>query len=68
MNIDLEELNITKKELSKILFIYRAIEDGWSIKKSNEKYIFCKHKCKEKHIYNENYLENFLKKYFIIEK
>ena len=68
MNIDLEQIKISKKDFSKILFIYKAIEDGWNVRKNNEKYIFCKHISKEKHVYDENFLQNFVQKYFVIEK
>jgi hypothetical protein len=64
MDIDLSNFKINNKELSKIMFIYNAIEDGWTIKKKEDKYIFTKQKCKEKHIYNDEFLENFIKKYF----
>jgi hypothetical protein len=46
------------------LFISNAIEDGWSVKKKNDLYIFSKHNGKEKQIYEEKYLEKFIKKYF----
>ena len=62
MQIDLSKYS--KKELSKIIFISNAIEDGWSVKKRDDLYIFSKHQGKEKQIYEEKYLERFIKKYF----
>uniref|UniRef100_A0AB39J6M6 Uncharacterized protein n=1 Tax=Florenciella sp. virus SA2 TaxID=3240092 RepID=A0AB39J6M6_9VIRU len=59
--------NLTNKELNKILFIYNAIEDGWSVKKRKKKYIFTKHKNKENYIYTDDYLKNFVTKYFNIK-
>ena len=44
--------------------LVNAIEDGWSVKKKNELYIFSKHKGKEKQVYEEKYLERFVQKYF----
>lgn len=67
MDINLDNL-YNNKELSKLAFIFNALEDGWTIKKRNNKYIFTKHKGKEKEIFLENYLENFLNKYFNLEK
>lgn len=64
--IDLTNINIKSKEFSKIMFIYNALEDGWTIKKINNKYIFSKHKNKEKQIFSENFLNNFITKYFKI--
>jgi len=52
------------KEWRKILFIFNAIEDGWSVKKRDNLYIFSKQKGKEKQIYEEKYLEKFIYKYF----
>lgn len=62
MNIDLSKY--TPKEWSKIIFIINAIEDGWSVKKKNDMYVFSKHKGKEKQVYEEKYLEKFVQKYF----
>lgn len=62
MKVDLTKY--TPKELSKIFFIINAIEDGWSVKKKNELYIFSKHKGREKQVYEEKYLERFVQKYF----
>lgn len=64
--IDLTNINIKSKEFSKIIFIYNALEDGWTIKKLNNKYIFSKRKTKEKQIFSENFLNNFITKYFKI--
>ena len=43
MEIDPSELKISEKEFHKIIFIYNALQDGWTIKKRGEKYIFTKH-------------------------
>ncbi len=67
MDINLDNL-YNNKELSKLAFIFNALEDGWTIKKRKDKYIFTKHKGKEKEIFLENYLDNFLTKYFNLEK
>ena len=64
MHIDLSDYS--QKDLSKYIFIMNAIEDGWSVKKRNDMYIFSKQKGKEKQVYEEKYLEKFIKKYFKI--
>ena len=63
MNID-KKKKYTPKEWSKIIFISNAIEDGWSVKKKDETYIFSKHKGKEKQVYSEKYLDKFRKTEF----
>jgi hypothetical protein len=64
MDIDFNQLYNDHKKLSKIMFIFNALEDGWTIKKRGPKYIFSKHKSKEKEIFFDNYLDKFLQKYF----
>ena len=64
MNIDMK--NYSNKEISKMIFIINAIEDGWSVKKNKTMYHFSKHKGKEKQLYEEKYLEKFIQKYFNI--
>lgn len=63
MNFQLDIQN--KPELdpiifNKMLFIYKALEGGWEIKKNNEKYIFTKPHEDQKEVYLDNYLRKFL--------
>ena len=65
----MNEINLHKhchnnKQMSKMLFIYSAIEDGWMVKKHQNSYIFSKHKSKEKQVFTENFLNQFISKYF----
>ena len=59
--------NLTNKELNKILFIYSALEDGWKVCKKKNKYIFTKHKDKEKIVYDDDFIKKFVLKYFNIK-
>jgi len=45
----------------KMKFISNALEDGWSVKKRNETYIFTKKHKKQREVFEEKYLENFVK-------
>lgn len=68
MDCNFEDFSkFSPKDMSKILFIFNALEDGWTIKKRNNKYIFSKHKGKTNEIYMDSFLQNFLTKYFKIE-
>ena len=49
--------NIT---LQKMKFIYNAIDDGWSVKKEENKYIFTKKHEGKKEVYLETYLRKFI--------
>jgi hypothetical protein len=55
-----DNTKINKKQYQKIIFINNALEDGWSIKKINEKYIFTKKHENRREIFQEDYLENFI--------
>ena len=62
--IDLNKYCSNNKEMSKMVFIFNAIEDGWNVKKNKNSYIFSKHKSKEKQIFTEDFLNKFITKYF----
>lgn len=47
-------------KFKKIMFINNAIEQGWTIKKNNDAYIFTKKHEGKKEIYSDNYLKKFL--------
>ena len=40
-----------------------ALEDGWSVKKNNDTYIFTKKHEKKREVFEEKYLEKFVKKH-----
>lgn len=52
--------NLTYRKMS---FIYNALEDGWTVKKKNDIYIFKKKHEDKREIFEERYLENFVKKH-----
>ncbi len=68
MDITVDNLKLDNKDFSKLFFIFNALEDGWTVKKRNGKYIFSKHKGKVKEIFMDNFLSSFLQKYFNLEK
>lgn len=43
-------------------FLYNAIEDGWTIEKKNNIYIFRKKHEKSKEVYLDSYLTKFIEK------
>jgi hypothetical protein len=61
LNIDLpKNIQMDRKKFQKMLFITNALEDGWTIKKSLDSYIFTKKHENRREIFQENYLENFI--------
>lgn len=59
--IDLpQNIKIEKPVFQKMIFLTNALEEGWSIRKSNDSYIFTKKHENKREIFQEDYLENFL--------
>ena len=53
-------IQIDKKQFQKMMFVTNALEQGWTVKKSQESYIFTKKHENRREIFQENYLESFL--------
>jgi len=54
--------------LQKMAFLYNALQDGWSIYKNKEKYIFTKKHENNKEVFLDEYLQKFITKNFDINK
>ena len=54
-------LEIDKIKFQKMVFLFNALDKGWSIKKSKDSYIFKKNHEGKKEIFDENYLSMFMK-------
>ena len=66
MNIEInleneKSLEIDKIKFQKMVFLYNALDNGWSIKKNQKSYIFKKNHEGKKEILNETYLSIFMK-------
>ena len=59
-NINGEFQKMDRKQIHKLIFINNALEDGWSIKKKENSYIFSKKHENRQEIFDNNYLENFI--------
>ena len=65
----IDNKHINKKILKKMTLIYNALDDGWSVKKKNsDVYIFNKSRGNKKEIIIDNYLDNFMKENFDLNK
>ena len=58
------DTNIDMVKHNKMLFLYNAIEEGWSVKKKDNSYVFSKNHEGKKEVFLEDYLTNFIKKNF----
>jgi hypothetical protein len=55
-----ENIKINHKKFQKMQFLHNAIEDGWSIRKTENHYVFSKKHENKKEIYQKAYLEKFI--------
>jgi hypothetical protein len=60
-NIQNIDLNVDKIKFQKMVFLYNALDNGWSIKKRRDSYIFTKNHEGKKEIFDESYLAVFMK-------
>jgi hypothetical protein len=61
LKINNVDLNVNANKLHKMIFVFNALENGWTIKKKNKKYIFSKNHEKKREIFSEDYLSSFIK-------
>ena len=54
-------MKIDKKLFTKMGFIYNAIEDGWTVHKRHDKYVFTHAHDKRREVLSEDYLTTFIK-------
>jgi len=69
-NKDGSNSNITLDNIKfqKMILLFNAINDGWSIKKHNDSYIFKKNHDGKKEILHDSYLLTFMKGNFDINR
>ena len=53
-------IEINSKQFQKMVFITNAIDDGWSVKMVDDRYIFSKKHENKKEVYSKTYLEKFI--------
>jgi len=59
-NETIENIGINK--FQKMVFVFNALEDGWSIVKKDENYIFKKKHRNDEEIFLDSYLNTFINK------
>jgi hypothetical protein len=59
-DLDLD-VEIDQIKFKKMVFLYNALDNGWSIKKKQDSYIFTKNHEGKKEIFDESYLAIFMK-------
>jgi hypothetical protein len=54
-------VEIDKIKFQKMVFLFNALDNGWSIKKRKDSYIFTKNHEGKKEVFDEEYLAMFMK-------
>jgi hypothetical protein len=67
MNLDKDKLNVDLIQLQKMAFLFNALENGWSVRKENNYYVFKKNHEGKKEVYLDKYLQQFLSKNLDLE-
>ena len=60
-NDENKQIEIDQIKFQKMVFLYNALDNGWSIKKRNNSYIFTKNHEGKKEILHDSYLLTFMK-------
>ena len=60
---DISDINLQKMRL-----VYNALENGWVVKKNKDSFIFTKKHEGKREIFSDNYLLQFMKENFKLEK
>ena len=66
--VDVQDLQIDGIKLQKMLILFNAIEDGWSVKKKQDSYVFTKKHEGKREILHDSYLLTFMKTNLDINK
>jgi len=65
---DEENIKIDPIRFQKMLFVYNALEEGWTIKKKKDSFVFSKNHEGKKEVFLESYLVRFMKTNFDLNK
>ena len=58
---------LPQKHIAKMSFIYNALENGWTVKRSADSYIFTKKHEGKKEMFSDDYLSTFVKGNFHVK-
>lgn len=61
-----KEIDLVK--LKKMLFLFNALEEGWTVRKRDQSFIFTKKHEDKKEVFTDQYLVSFMKNNFDLDK
>lgn len=56
-----DKLKMDSKKFQKMILMFNAIENGWTLKKRNDSYVFTKNHEGKKAVFQDEYLLDFFK-------
>ena len=62
------DISMNNEKFQKMMFVFNAINDGWTIKKRKDSYIFIKNHEGKKEIFHDSYLATFMNDNFDMSK
>lgn len=62
--LHIDTVQVQSKQFKIMVFIFNALEKGWTVKKKDSEYIFTKKHEGKREIFRENYLETFVQSNF----
>jgi hypothetical protein len=65
--INLKDIQIDFIKFHKMVFLFNALESGWTIKKKDNAYIFSKNHEGKKEVYLDSYLKRFMQQNLNLE-
>jgi hypothetical protein len=67
-DLENENVKVDVIKFQKMLFLFNSIEQGWSVKKRNDSYVFTKNHEGKKEVLEDTYLMKFMKTNLDINK
>ena len=67
-DLDNNNIKVDVIKFQKMIFLYNAIDKGWSVKKRDDSYIFTKNHEGKKEVFENSYLLKFMKSSLDITK
>ena len=55
-----DSVNVDLITLQKMALVYNAIQEGWTVKKREDRYVFSKPHRQQKEVYMDSFLRSFL--------
>jgi hypothetical protein len=60
-DLENENVKVDAIKFQKMLLLFNSIEQGWSVKKKSDSYVFTKHHENKKEVLEDSYLIKFMK-------